>query len=305
MIDDYAGGHNDLAGDATSHLSAHLHFGSISATDLVIKIGSEPAGEAFIREVAWRDFTHQLLAARPDAAYRDYRHRGLPWRSASEDLLRWQTGRTGYPIVDAGMRQLLREGWMHNRARLIVASFLTKTLLIDWCYGARYFWTTSSTPTSPTTRSSGSGSRAPAPAPIRCLTRCAKPRSTTRWRLRAVVRARARPPYRARYPPTAHAVTAATGRPGIFGRMVELGVGRARFLAAFRAAAALTAPRQRSLLLCPRQFRAVSTGAVVMRRPNWLSAQPTRPPSTALPGPASGTRPYCKSQAATWWSYVR
>ena len=135
---DYAEGHDDLAGDATSHLSAHLHFGSLSATELLHVIGTDsPAARAFVRQVAWRDFNHQVLAARPEAAHRDYRPRQTEWRHAPGEL--WRTGRTGYPIVDAGMRQLLRDGWMHNRARLIAGSFLTKTLLIDWRLGAQHF----------------------------------------------------------------------------------------------------------------------------------------------------------------------
>ncbi len=89
--------------------------------------------------MAWRDFHHQVLAARPDAARADYRPRGDAWREDPEALQAWREGRTGYPIVDAGMRQLRTEGWMHNRARLIVASFLTKTLYLDWRAGARHF----------------------------------------------------------------------------------------------------------------------------------------------------------------------
>jgi deoxyribodipyrimidine photo-lyase len=136
----YEDGHDDLAGDKTSHLSAHLHFGSISPTELAGTIGTgTAAARAFVRQLAWRDFNHQLLAARPEIAREDFRSNGVTWRDAEDDLEKWQAGATGFPIVDAGMRQLLREGWMHNRARLIVGSFLTKTLLIDWRLGARHF----------------------------------------------------------------------------------------------------------------------------------------------------------------------
>ncbi|WP_236654313.1 FAD-binding domain-containing protein, partial [Streptacidiphilus anmyonensis] len=88
---------------------------------------------------AWRDFHHQVLAARPDASRSDYRARHDRWRDAPAELEAWRQGRTGYPLVDAGMRQLRAEGWMHNRARMITASFLCKTLGIDWRAGARHF----------------------------------------------------------------------------------------------------------------------------------------------------------------------
>ena len=112
----------------------------MSATELVHRAGTGSGGaRAFVRQVAWRDFHHQTLAARPDAAREDYRGHHDQWRHDEEDLEAWRRGRTGYPIVDAGMRQLLQEGWLHNRARLIVGSFLTKTLYLDWRLGARHF----------------------------------------------------------------------------------------------------------------------------------------------------------------------
>ena len=99
--------------------------------------GSEP----FIRQLAWRDFFAQLLADRPDASWRDYRDRGDVWLSDDGALAAWQAGQTGYPVVDAAMRQLGAEGYMHNRARMIVASFLTKDLYLDWRAGAAHFMT--------------------------------------------------------------------------------------------------------------------------------------------------------------------
>jgi len=112
----------------------------LSATELVHRAGTGSEGaRAFVRQVAWRDFHHQTLAARPAAAREDYRTHHDQWRHDEEDLEAWRRGRTGYPIVDAGMRQLLQEGWLHNRARLIVGSFLTKTLYLDWRLGARHF----------------------------------------------------------------------------------------------------------------------------------------------------------------------
>ena len=102
--------------------------------------GKRAAGaEAFARQLCWRDFHHQVLAARPDLPHADYRPRGDRWRRSKRLAEAWREGRTGYPIVDAGMRQLAREGFMHNRARLLVASFLTKTLYIDWRVGAAHF----------------------------------------------------------------------------------------------------------------------------------------------------------------------
>jgi deoxyribodipyrimidine photo-lyase len=140
-IEAYDDDHDALGNDNTSRLSPYLHFGCISPVELVRRAGerSGPAAAAFVRQVAWRDFYHQVLAARPDATTRDYRPRGDRWHRSEEELTAWKEGRTGYPIVDAGMRQLAREGWMHNRARLITAHFLCKTLYIDWREGAQHF----------------------------------------------------------------------------------------------------------------------------------------------------------------------
>ena len=104
---------------------------------MLFRSGAEP----FVRQLAWRDFYHQVLAARPDASWADFRHRGDHWVSDPAGLDAWREGRTGFPVVDAAMRQLLREGYMHNRARMVVASFLTKDLGIDWREGARHFLT--------------------------------------------------------------------------------------------------------------------------------------------------------------------
>ena len=131
--------HDDLAADATSRLSAYLHFGCVSPLALAAEMRARPGGAAFVRQVAWRDFFCQLLASWPDAARRDYRDRGNGWRDDPDGLAAWQQGRTGYPVVDAAMRQLAREGFMHNRARMIVASFLTKDLYVDWRAGAAHF----------------------------------------------------------------------------------------------------------------------------------------------------------------------
>ncbi|MGH3501333.1 MAG: cryptochrome/photolyase family protein [Nocardioidaceae bacterium] len=140
-ITSYHEQHDDLAADSTSHLSPYLHFGCLSPLELVTR-AADHAGKgahAFIRQLAWRDFHHQVLAARPKCSHQDYRTRGDRWRDDPDGLQAWKDGRTGIPIIDAGMRQLGAENWMHNRARLITASFLTKTLYLDWRVGAAHF----------------------------------------------------------------------------------------------------------------------------------------------------------------------
>ncbi|MFF7587897.1 cryptochrome/photolyase family protein [Kitasatospora purpeofusca] len=140
-VDAYADIHDDLAADDTSRLSPYLHFGCLSPTELVTRAlrHDGPGAQAFVRQLVWRDFHHQVLAARPDAARRDYRDRDDRWRHDEAEAEAWRQGRTGYPIVDAGMRQLAHEGWMHNRARLLTASFLAKNLYLDWRVGAAHF----------------------------------------------------------------------------------------------------------------------------------------------------------------------
>lgn len=139
-VRDYADQHDALAADRTSRLSPYLHLGCVSAIELAREAGRSAGAEAFVRQLAWRDFHHQVLAARPAAAHRDYRARGDRWRDDADAVQAWQEGQTGIPIVDAGMRQLRAEGWMHNRARLITGSFLTKTLYVDWRVGAAHFF---------------------------------------------------------------------------------------------------------------------------------------------------------------------
>ena len=139
-LPEYGTTHDDLAAAATSRLSPYLHFGCISPLEVASR-AEEVAGAApFVRQLAWRDFFHQLLAARPETAHEDMHPRGDRWNSDGQALEAWKNGRTGYPIVDAGMRQLLREGYMHNRARLITASFLVRDLRVDWRAGARHFF---------------------------------------------------------------------------------------------------------------------------------------------------------------------
>jgi len=134
--------HDDLAGDATSRLSAYLRFGCLSPLEVAVATLDRPAGhepgEEFGRQLAWRDFFYQVTAAFPDIARKNYRP-GPAWHQDQGALDAWRAGQTGIPIVDAGLRQLAAEGFMHNRARMITASFLTRNLGIDWRHGYRHF----------------------------------------------------------------------------------------------------------------------------------------------------------------------
>jgi deoxyribodipyrimidine photo-lyase len=133
--------HDALARDNTSRLSPYLHFGCISPVELASRADRRQRGvDGYVRQLCWRDFHHQVLAARPDVVTTDWRTQHDHWRHDEQALRAWKEGRTGYPLVDAGMRQLQREGWMHNRARLVTGSFLTKHLYLDWREGARHFF---------------------------------------------------------------------------------------------------------------------------------------------------------------------
>jgi len=136
----YEYGHDDLAGDRTSRLSAYIRWGCVSPLELAHESGERRGGAAFVRQLCWRDFHHQVLAATPSLPHRDYRRRGDRWSRSKRAFEAWREGRTGYPLVDAGMRQLAEEGYMHNRARMTVASFLCKDLYVDWRPGAWHFW---------------------------------------------------------------------------------------------------------------------------------------------------------------------
>lgn len=141
----YASTRDDLVADGTSRLSPYLRFGCVSANEMAAALAAaapeRDAGE-LLRQLAWRDYFFQLLAADPSMTWRDLR-RGAPGPSRDgfdEGMLQaWKLGLTGFPLVDAGMRQLLREGWMHNRARLVAASFLTRRAGVPWQEGARHF----------------------------------------------------------------------------------------------------------------------------------------------------------------------
>ena len=130
------------AKDGTSRLSPHLHFGTMSPRTIFAAAANAGTDtRKFQLELAWREFFHHLLFHFPDVTEDSFRRefRGFPWRDSREALAAWQEGRTGYPFVDAGMRQLRETHWMHNRARMAVASFLTKDLHADWKLGEKWF----------------------------------------------------------------------------------------------------------------------------------------------------------------------
>ncbi|MEM7080520.1 MAG: deoxyribodipyrimidine photo-lyase [Pseudomonadota bacterium] len=133
--------------DGTSMLSAHLAVGTLSAHQALDAVGRATAGgsegaRSWVAELAWRDFYRHIVALFDRVSFgHNFRvgYEALPWRDAPADLRAWQQGNTGYPLVDAAMRQLNETGWMHNRLRMVSAMFLTKHLLIDWREGERYF----------------------------------------------------------------------------------------------------------------------------------------------------------------------
>jgi len=138
-LDRYGEDRDRLDLDPTSHLSPYLRFGSISPVELAA-LASERGGDAFVRQLAWRDFFRQLVAAEPRRTRDDLRPGRAPrWRRDPGGFDRWTRGATGVDLVDAAMVQLLDEGWMPNRARLVAASYLTRTLEIDWRLGAAHF----------------------------------------------------------------------------------------------------------------------------------------------------------------------
>jgi len=146
-LEDYRDARDLPAVEGTSRLSPHLAFGEIAPRQIwqaVTTRRASAATEKFLSEVGWREFAYNLLFHNGDLADCNFRPEfdAFPWSEPGEALAAWQRGRTGYPIVDAGMRELWATGWMHNRVRMIAASFLTKDLLIDWRQGERWFWDT-------------------------------------------------------------------------------------------------------------------------------------------------------------------
>ena len=140
-VDRYDDGHDDLAGHGTSEPQRPHPLGLRQPARAGRRgAAKRAAATPFVRQLCWRDFHHQVLAAFPALPRRDYRPRGDRWSRSEQVFEAWKEGRTGYPLVDAGMRQLAAEGYMHNRARLAVGSFLTKDLYVDWRKGAWHFW---------------------------------------------------------------------------------------------------------------------------------------------------------------------
>lgn len=146
----YASGRDIPAKPYVSKLSPHIHFGEISLKYMVLKLEELFASgkidrknvDKYIAELGWREFSHHLLYHNPNLPHQNFRpeFNNFPWQENEENFKKWQKGLTGFPIVDAGMRQLWQTGFMHNRTRMIVASFLTKDLLISWQKGAMHFW---------------------------------------------------------------------------------------------------------------------------------------------------------------------
>ncbi len=145
----YATGRDRPDHDGVSMLSPHLHFGEIGPRQIwhavrqtPLELSAHASAVTFLKELGWREFAYHVLYNFPDTINQPMRPEfdRFSWRKNDSALKKWQRGQTGYPIVDAGMRQLWQTGWMHNRVRMIVSSFLTKDLLISWLDGARWFW---------------------------------------------------------------------------------------------------------------------------------------------------------------------
>lgn len=139
-IDDYHETNNEMGVEGTSRLSPYLHFGCLSVREIETMLSDTEGSRAWHRQLAWREFYYYVLFhyPHPEREFQE-RYRNYPWDKNPKLLDAWKDGKTGYPIVDAALRQLKAEGWMHNRGRLIVGSFLTKDLGIDWREGEQHF----------------------------------------------------------------------------------------------------------------------------------------------------------------------
>jgi deoxyribodipyrimidine photo-lyase len=178
-----------VADDATLHLSAYLRLGMCISAQVGRALGLPgplSAGrEAFWRQIAWREFFHHHLARYPEVARAALREdlRGVAWDDDPAGVRAWAAGETGFPLIDAGMRQLAETGWMHNRARIVTASFLVKDLLVDWRVGETHFMRQLVDGDPAGNNGAGSGRREPAPTRRRtsaCSTRCGRPSASTR-----------------------------------------------------------------------------------------------------------------------------
>lgn len=141
FIEKYEEGRNTPSlENGTSYLSVHLRFGTLSVREIV-KQAREANNTTFLKELIWREFFMQLLYHFPNTVNQEFKEKysGIPWRNNEKDFKAWKNGQTGFPLVDAGMRELNQSGYMHNRVRMLCASFLCKHLLIDWKLGEQYF----------------------------------------------------------------------------------------------------------------------------------------------------------------------
>lgn len=140
LIQQYENTRNIPGKEGTSRLGAHLRFGTASVRKMVKKANAEK-NKTFLDELIWREFFMQVLYHHPETVTGSFKKKydRIPWRNNEEEFEKWKTGKTGYPLVDAGMRQLNKSGFMHNRVRMLVGSFLCKHLLIDWRWGEAYF----------------------------------------------------------------------------------------------------------------------------------------------------------------------
>ncbi|MBS0604291.1 MAG: deoxyribodipyrimidine photo-lyase [Verrucomicrobia bacterium] len=144
ILSEYEKGRDFPSEDFTSRLSPHLHFGEITPRQVFEELSKSKKSAPFLREVGWREFARHLLYFFPKTPLHPLREefQDFPWKRSASLLRLWQEGKTGVPIVDAGMRQLWQTGWMHNRVRMIVGSYLVKDLMIPWQEGAKWFWDT-------------------------------------------------------------------------------------------------------------------------------------------------------------------
>lgn len=140
LIQQYENTRNIPGKEGTSRLGPHLRFGTVSVRNMVKKANAE-SNKTFLEELIWREFFMQVLYHNPDTVTDSFKKKydRIEWRNNEEEFEKWKTGKTGYPLVDAGMRQLNQSGFMHNRVRMLVGSFLCKHLLVDWRWGEAYF----------------------------------------------------------------------------------------------------------------------------------------------------------------------
>lgn len=141
QLTSYSKGRDYPSQDHSSHLSIYLKNGSLTTAQIFAVLGSKPGSQPFLRQLIWREFYYHILFHHPRVEKEAFRkkYKNLRWQNRIDWFEAWRQGQTGFPLIDAGMRQLLQTGFMHNRVRMVVASFLTKDLLIDWRWGEQWF----------------------------------------------------------------------------------------------------------------------------------------------------------------------